>query len=700
MSTRQSSRLKTKGKAPVKYEEDSDHDYDVTMDEPSSSNGTPQKAPNKRKRKAASPAVAGPSSLKREEGASTSATTLVGVKNEDERPAKRVRGKRGILQQLAEMPLELLFEIFGKLDPIDLLNLSRTTKALRSILMRRSSADIWREALTNIDDLPPCPPDLNEAQWANLLFGKNCYFCGRNTPAVNQTYAWQARVRGCFKCVLAEFSISQQHTLARSIFELIPSFTVRYGQGRRSDRGVHYHGATYHEFVETEKRLTNLEERKKWVDEQTLIKEELVKHAAECEKWLGKRQEARAEELEEMRSQRKLILRRKIEELGFSSTLVDLAFQNREFWAATCITSVLKKDITDRVWAGAEEQVKDVMQAFRLKHAREEHNHHLQKRIKVFQKAYDAFVETQQREVTVIPIADLFLVPEIKEFLLSEPIADPMDKESLDQLLENIPEYTEEWLKNSKQVLVDLMKTDAAALGLDPESVDESSLDLAIAVFKCTSCNISDYFVSASRALVHACATNDRYRYRRTEAYTDLDLRLFVTVTDKTPWNFEGSSFQFRGTTALKGVKLLQKLDMDPATTTAATMDELDPIFEKTNSTIVGRAMATWRGVMRDEHADPDSYVQCDEETTVAVREKFDESMRRDRTSSSWEKALWCAHCNEFKGRIQALRVHLNGKHQIVNPKAEDVWIHPDHPETRLTLEYYSGPGMTFAFVT
>ncbi|KAF5324664.1 hypothetical protein D9611_004168 [Ephemerocybe angulata] len=696
MSTRQSSRLKTKGKAPVKYEEDSDHDYDVTMDEPSSSNGTPQKAPNKRKRKAASPAVAGPSSLKREEGASTSATTLVGVKNEDERPAKRVRGKRGILQQLAEMPLELLFEIFGKLDPIDLLNLSRTTKALRSILMRRSSADIWREALTNIDDLPPCPPDLNEAQWANLLFGKNCYFCGRNTPAVNQTYAWQARVRGCFKCVLAEFSISQQHTLARSIFELIPSFTVRYGQGRRSDRGVHYHGATYHEFVETEKRLTNLEERKKWVDEQTLIKEELVKHAAECEKWLGKRQEARAEELEEMRSQRKLILRRRIEELGFTSTLVDLAFQNREFWAATCITSVLKKDITDRVWAGAEEQVKGVMQAFRLKHAREEHNHHLQKRIKMFQKAYDAFVETQPRELTVIPIADLFLVPEIKEFLLSEPIADPMDKESLDELLENIPEYTEEWVKNSKQVLVDLMKPEAAALGL--ESVDESSLDLAIAVFKCISCHNADNFVSTSRALAHACATADKYRYRRTEAYSDLDLRLFVTATDKTPWNFEGSCFQFRGATALKGVQLLKKLDMDPATTTAAAMDELDLIFEKPDSLSIGRTMATWRGVMKDEHSDPalNCYVQCDEETTLTVRAIFDWSMRRERASASgWEKAIWCAHCTEFKGRSGSLLVHLNDKHQIENAKDEDVWIHPDHPVSRLTLEYYIRPGLT-----
>lgn len=37
--------------------------------------------------------------------------------------------------------------------------------------------------------------------------------------------------------------------------------------GRRSDRGTHYHNATFKEFIEIEKRLTNLEERQAWFEQ-------------------------------------------------------------------------------------------------------------------------------------------------------------------------------------------------------------------------------------------------------------------------------------------------------------------------------------------------------------------------------------------------------------------------------------------------
>ena len=105
---------------------------------------------------------------------------------------------------------------------MDVLNLARTTKALRAILMRKSSSDIWQAALANAADLPPFPEgELTEPQWVDLLYGKSCQvcpvselvlaytqrlkyqFCGRTNSTNTQTYGWEARVRGCFKCVLA-----------------------------------------------------------------------------------------------------------------------------------------------------------------------------------------------------------------------------------------------------------------------------------------------------------------------------------------------------------------------------------------------------------------------------------------------------------------------------------------------------------------
>jgi len=107
---------------------------------------------------------------------------------------KKYRGKRvGLLRQLVEMPLDILFEvgatlhrtnglmftmippqIFGHLNPLDLLHLARTTKDLRAILMKRSSISIWKHARSHFDDLPECPSDLSEPQYAEFLFGKAC----------------------------------------------------------------------------------------------------------------------------------------------------------------------------------------------------------------------------------------------------------------------------------------------------------------------------------------------------------------------------------------------------------------------------------------------------------------------------------------------------------------------------------------------
>src|SRR6202035_3213854 len=62
------------------------------------------------------------------------------------------------------------------MQPLDLLRLSRTTKAFRQILMRRTSVRIWRTARSRFaPDLPDCPSWMSEPQYANLLFDLHCH---------------------------------------------------------------------------------------------------------------------------------------------------------------------------------------------------------------------------------------------------------------------------------------------------------------------------------------------------------------------------------------------------------------------------------------------------------------------------------------------------------------------------------------------
>ncbi|KAG6335460.1 hypothetical protein ID866_3634 [Astraeus odoratus] len=79
--------------------------------------------------------------------------------NEPRAPKKVRRGPVvGRLAGLMELPLDILFEIFGHLNPLDVLRLARTTKQFRRVLMHRSALSIWIAARQNVPNLPDCPP--------------------------------------------------------------------------------------------------------------------------------------------------------------------------------------------------------------------------------------------------------------------------------------------------------------------------------------------------------------------------------------------------------------------------------------------------------------------------------------------------------------------------------------------------------------
>lgn len=67
------------------------------------------------------------------------------------------------------------FQILRLLEPRDLLNLARTSKPFRELLMSRSSASMWKAARENVEGLPDCPAHLSEPAYANLCFFPYCH---------------------------------------------------------------------------------------------------------------------------------------------------------------------------------------------------------------------------------------------------------------------------------------------------------------------------------------------------------------------------------------------------------------------------------------------------------------------------------------------------------------------------------------------
>ncbi|KAF8575905.1 hypothetical protein K439DRAFT_1640951 [Ramaria rubella] len=111
---------------------------------------------------------------------------------------KTYRGKNvGKLSRLLDMPIDIFCEISKHLEPLDLLRLARSTRGFNQMLMSHGSKPIWRTARNSIPDLPDCPPDMSEPEYARLLFEKDCHIC--LSPRAMKV-DWILRSRLCHRC--------------------------------------------------------------------------------------------------------------------------------------------------------------------------------------------------------------------------------------------------------------------------------------------------------------------------------------------------------------------------------------------------------------------------------------------------------------------------------------------------------------------
>ncbi|KAL1738905.1 hypothetical protein HDZ31DRAFT_77997, partial [Schizophyllum fasciatum] len=168
------------------------------------------------------------------------------------------------LTALFELPLDIVYEIFSHLHPAHLLAVSRTNKALRGMLMCKNARSVWRKSFLNAPDIPPVPEDLNEPQYARLLFDKSCM--APNTSTV----AWASRWRCCKKCFPYDFWAEYD------FFRLV-------------------------ELLPYERELT---EAKIWVEEKVARCKKQKEHGDLLLKWDNARQISRARQLDDIRHER------------------------------------------------------------------------------------------------------------------------------------------------------------------------------------------------------------------------------------------------------------------------------------------------------------------------------------------------------------------------------------------------------------
>ncbi|KAG8732742.1 hypothetical protein FRC11_011165 [Ceratobasidium sp. 423] len=258
-----------------------------------------------------------------------------------------VRRTQGKLAGLLVLPVELFTEVTRHLSPTDIISLSRSNKFFRGILMQRSAGHIWRTALQNVPDLPPCPNDLCEPQYAALLFTKYCSLCGGSAIRSMDPYL---NVRLCNTC-REEQLVCVSEIRPEGLNRLIHQSSISFIKPGRNQVGTCLRAekeeieGIWADIIAGNAQLD--EGTIAWVKETTKACKERTEYAKVLEYYLNNVADARSQELNQLKEQRRQEIKRRLEESGWEEQ--DWLFPM--LWADEWTSLVeAPKPLTDRVW--------------------------------------------------------------------------------------------------------------------------------------------------------------------------------------------------------------------------------------------------------------------------------------------------------------------------------------------------------------
>ncbi|KIM79642.1 hypothetical protein PILCRDRAFT_823182 [Piloderma croceum F 1598] len=614
------------------------------------------------------------------------------VKTKARSATKNPKGKKGRLGALPDMPLDILFEIFGHLRPYDILRLAQTTKALRHILMRRSAVSVWKDARSNVEGLPDCPSDLTEPQYARLAFDPFCFHC--DAPNVH-TVLWACRLRSCQKCINnGRFmdSSSAVHRMqlisgASHTYSILPRGSVKLGKYSRR------HIIVTAEFDDIWAKLDALAGDKisldKFLEERQATVAAIQSHASLCEQWYQELSTGRQEQLQGMKGRRKEAIFTKLREMGWGDEI-----DKNSACSLVPLTAhaLVKKpqELTDRIWNNIKQPLVEILEELKEKRLTAERLATFKKRQNLIATLLKAY--TRERPVTeVIPgPTDVCNMDEFRTIIEDTDVDVEVTEANFKEAMNRLPQLVTEWRITKDEELVHIMNEYVTPSGSrrnesQPQH-DHTQLELATTFFQCKICNTS---ISYPRILVHSCVHSLRDYWRD---YDEFRCKLWLNLDDE-PWNFAGDriGIYLRGGPPAR--EIVMSCGLDPDTTTAKQMDDLDARFECLGcySEYHGRLIMAWRTAVTHYHTTIDHSSNPIQHKWTVVNEadcalvkKLE--MAKDPFIRSMD-SICCARCG-YKTFNSQFIYHLKSEHGI-EEVSEDDYLRPldaPPPDTRIRL--------------
>ncbi|KII83316.1 hypothetical protein PLICRDRAFT_47362 [Plicaturopsis crispa FD-325 SS-3] len=248
-----------------------------------------------------------------------------------------------------DMPVEILFEIFGWARPEDLLSLTRTSKPLRSILRnRRTALSTWKSAFArHYPDMPACPPGMDEPRYARFMCSRECHGECEGLAGEGETRAfWYLRVRYCQPCldkrVINRIDSKAPYYHCVPIEYVFPAASAPY-------RRPQYLLGDVESFNRQLDELPPGEERDAFIEREEERMRGLHEHVAKCMKWEREQNMKHHAELARIRERRFDGIVQRIVDLGYGDELDRM--ESEEFRSLVRVDDHSREqELTDREW--------------------------------------------------------------------------------------------------------------------------------------------------------------------------------------------------------------------------------------------------------------------------------------------------------------------------------------------------------------
>ncbi|KAE9405746.1 hypothetical protein BT96DRAFT_988249 [Gymnopus androsaceus JB14] len=577
-----------------------------------------------------------------ENGATTNRSNANTSTNKKGRIPAQLRERQGLLEKLArDVPLDIILEIFCYLSPGDLLQLARSSKDLRGILMSKSSGSIWRIARENVRDLPPCPKDLNEPQYAHLLYDSYCHVCNHKGRCDN--VLWSFRMRCCRNCIPSFFPpfdlkfLESQPSELRNCQDILP---VEFIPG---DGQVHTRLAA--QLKAEFETLSPTSDRSAWLAEKKADRKARESHGELCEMWLQGRLDERARELSHIREQRKEAIlvcldgigwceEAKIIMSGWSVYLGCDEFSNHKSVRQS-------KKLTEYGWNSIKDELVQILSTCKAKRlsAKGSQNPIIYQRYVDLTKEYKRTLSESDLREPFPALGYIITRKVFKDFIWDIPHDEYLGNDFFRlELSERLPGIIDEWR---------------------PTKIQE-------AFFKCSGCRTDMHY---PQMFYHDCCFRERETVdRRFQAYTSAFACDFIM----TPWT--SGKLIFDEDKSQKSRVIIRSCSLDPATTTIEGLHSVDPIIECMScDSTYGRIFARWPIVFQDGHQNHTLRVRIN-----SVGEETSRILASEPVCDQYMDILCCVHCNKSLA-VRDLFNHLEDFHRVYTKQASSIKAAQEH---------------------